>query len=229
MQTSSVKIQDVSKIYVSGEIRVKALDKVSFALKPGEFVAIVGPSGSGKSTLMNLLGTIDKPSTGEVYIDGTPTSRMSGDQLADFRNRKLGFIFQAYNLIPGLDAEKNVEMPLMTRDMPQEERKRRADKLLEQLGLGERLKLRPTQLSGGEQQRVAIARALVSEPALILADEPTGNLDTKTGNEVIKLLKEVSKSRHVTIVMVTHNPDLTKHCDRVIHIRDGRIEKEVLN
>ncbi len=229
MQASSVRVQEVSKTYISGDIKVKALDRVSFTLKQGEFVAIVGPSGSGKSTLMNLLGTIDRPTNGEVYIDGTPTSKMTGDELAEFRNRKLGFVFQAYNLIAGLDAEKNVELPLMTRNMPQDERRKRADALLNQLGLGERLKLRPTQLSGGEQQRVAIARALVNEPALILADEPTGNLDTKTGNDVIKLLQEVSKSRNVTIVMVTHNPDLTKHCDRVIHIRDGRVEKEVLN
>lgn len=222
-------MQEVSKTYVSGDIKVKALDRVSFTLKQGEFVAIVGPSGSGKSTLMNLLGTIDKPSSGEVYIDGTPTSKMTGDELADFRNRKLGFVFQAYNLINGLDAEKNVELPLMTLNISQDERRKRADALLVQLGLSERLKLRPTQLSGGEQQRVAIARALVNEPALILADEPTGNLDTKTGNDVIKLLREVSKSKHVTIIMVTHNPDLTKHCDRVIHIRDGKVEKEVLN
>lgn len=230
MPNYSVRVVNVSKIYKSGEIEVDALKDVSFALKEGEFVAIVGPSGSGKSTLMHILGTIDKPTRGEVYIGGTATSKMSGDELAEFRNRKLGFVFQAYNLISGLDAEKNVELPLMTMSMPEAERKERSEKLLVQLGLGERLSLRPTQLSGGEQQRVAIARALVNEPALILADEPTGNLDTKSGDEVIKLLKKVSKSRKVTVVLVTHNPDITRNCDRVIHIKDGRVEKqEVLN
>lgn len=229
MQDYPVRAHEVSKIYESGEIKVEALKDVSFALKQGEFVAIVGPSGSGKSTLMHILGTIDKPTKGEVYIDGMPTSKMSGDELAEFRNKKLGFVFQSYNLIAGLDAEKNVELPLMTANMSQEERKRNADALLAQLGLGERMKLRPTQLSGGEQQRVAIARALVNKPTLVLADEPTGNLDTKSGEEVIKLLKSISKTRKVTIVMITHNPSITKHCDRVIHIKDGRIEKEVLN
>jgi ABC-type lipoprotein export system ATPase subunit len=217
----------VSKVYkMSESLEVDALTDVSFKLKQGEFVAIVGPSGSGKSTLMNIMGTIDKPSHGEIYIDGTPTSKMNGDELAEFRNKKLGFVFQAYNLITGLDAEKNVELPLMTASMSDSERRGKAQKLLVRLGLGERLKMRPTQLSGGEQQRVAIARALVNDPALILADEPTGNLDTHSGYEVIKLLKSICKSGHVTIVMVTHNIDIAKYCDRIIHIKDGRIEKQ---
>jgi putative ABC transport system ATP-binding protein len=230
MVNYSVMVKNITKVYKSESVKVDALEEVSFKLKEGEFVAIVGPSGSGKSTLMNILGTIDKPTKGEVYIDGVATSTMEGDKLAEFRNRKLGFIFQAYNLINGLDAEKNVELPLMVETMSAAERKSRADKLLVALGLGERLKLKPTQLSGGEQQRVAIARALVNEPKLILADEPTGNLDTKSGDAVIKLLKGISKSRKVTIVMVTHNVDITKYCDRIIHIKDGRVEKqEVLN
>jgi putative ABC transport system ATP-binding protein len=154
---------------------------------------------------------------------------MDGDELAEFRNRKLGFVFQAYNLVTGLHAEKNVELPLMTGNVSQGERRKRAEALLRHLGLGERLGMRPNQLSGGEQQRVAIARALVNEPTLILADEPTGNLDTKSGDEVIKFFKAISKERNVTIVMVTHNLDIVKHCDRVIHIRDGRIEREVVN
>jgi putative ABC transport system ATP-binding protein len=225
----SVVVKNVSKVYRSGTIEVDALINVSFALKKGEFVAIVGPSGSGKSTLMHILGTIDRPTIGEVYIDGIATSEMDGDKLAEFRNKKLGFVFQAFNLVNGLSAEMNVELPLMVNPMPIHERKERADKLLVQLGLEDRLRLKPTQLSGGQQQRVAVARALVNNPALLLADEPTGNLDTKSGEEVIKLFKGISRSQHVTTVMVTHNPDITKQCDRVIHIKDGRLEKiEVL-
>lgn len=229
MTKDSVKVVGVSKIYDSGAVKVTALDRVSLALKEGEFVAIVGPSGSGKSTLMHILGTIDKPTSGEVYIDGIATSKMNGDELAEFRNKKLGFVFQAYNLISGLDAEKNVELPLMITDMSEAERKRRSVALLEQLGLGERLGMKPTKLSGGEQQRVAIARALVNEPKMVLADEPTGNLDTKSGEEVIKMLKSISKSRKVTVVMVTHNAEITRYCNRAIHIKDGKIEKQVFN
>jgi putative ABC transport system ATP-binding protein len=225
----SVVVKDVSKVYRSGTIEVDALIDVSFSLKQGEFVAIVGPSGSGKSTLMHILGTIDKPTMGEVYIDGVATSEMDGDKLAEFRNKKLGFIFQAFNLVNGLDARMNVELPLMVSPMSNDERRDRSDKLLIQLGLGERLRLKPTQLSGGQQQRVAVARALVNNPSLVLADEPTGNLDTKSGDEVIKLFKDISREQNVTMVMVTHNPDITRRCDRVIHIKDGRIEKiEVL-
>ena len=150
---------------------------------------------------------------------------MNGDALAEFRNKKLGFVFQAFNLVNGLNAEKNVELPLMVTNMSGAEKKDRADKLLIQLGLGDRLVLKPTQLSGGQQQRVAVARALVNNPTLVLADEPTGNLDTKSGDEVIRLFKDISRSRNVTMVMVTHNPDITKRCDRVIHIKDGRLEK----
>jgi putative ABC transport system ATP-binding protein len=226
MVSYSVKVNNVHKTYMSGSIQIKALDGVSFALKQGEFAAIVGPSGSGKSSLMNVLGTIDKPTKGEIFIDGIETSKMTGDKLAEFRNKKLGFIFQAFNLVNGLDAEKNVELPLMVESISASERTKRADKLLIQLGLGARLKLKPTQLSGGEQQRVAVARALVNKPAMILADEPTGNLDTKTGEEVVKLLKKVSREENVTVVMVTHNPDTTRYCDRIIHIKDGKIERD---
>lgn len=222
----SVRVEKVSKIYESGDIVVKALEDISFTLREGDFAAIVGPSGSGKSTLMNILGTIDRPTHGEVYIDGVPTSKMDGDALAEFRNKRLGFVFQAFNLIVGLDAEKNVEMPLMVNAMSNEARKEKADRLLTRLGMGHRLKNNPTQLSGGEQQRVAIARALVNDPTLILADEPTGNLDTKSGEEVIKLLREITKSGKVTLVMVTHNPDTTKLCDKIIYIKDGRMEKQ---
>ena len=223
----SVVVKNISRVYrMSETLEVDALSDVSFRLKKGEFVAIVGPSGSGKSTLMNILGTIDKPTGGEVYIDGVPTSRMNGDELAEFRNKKLGFVFQAYNLITGLDAERNVELPLMTENMSESERHEKATNMLVRLGLGERLKMKPTQLSGGEQQRVAIARALVNNPALILADEPTGNLDTHSGDEVIKLLRSISRGGRVTVVMVTHNLDIAKYCDRIIHIKDGKLEKQ---
>lgn len=222
----AVRAVNISKVYKTGGLEVHALRKVSFTLKKGEFVAIVGPSGSGKSTLMNVLGTIDKPTSGELYIDGVATAKMTGDQLATFRNEKLGFVFQAFNLINGMDTETNVELPLMVTPISDAERKKRADKLLTYLGLGHRLKQKPTQISGGEQQRVALARALVNEPTLILADEPTGNLDSKASADVIKLLGDTSKEKGVTIIMVTHNVDLTKHCDRVIHIKDGEIEKD---
>ncbi len=229
MPNYSVKVSNVSKVYKSEAVEVDALIDVSFAFERGEFSAIVGPSGSGKSTLMHILGTIDKPTKGEVYIDGIATSKMNGDKLAEFRNKKLGFVFQAFNLVNGLDAITNVQLPLMVNPMPASERRKRAEKLLVQLGLGDRLRLKPNQLSGGQQQRVAVARALINEPSLVLADEPTGNLDTKSGEEVIKLLKGISRDRKVTVVMVTHNPDITRRCDRVIHIRDGRLFKnEVL-
>ena len=223
----SVRVSNISKVYASGDVTVKALQDVSFTFKKGDFAAIVGPSGSGKSTLMNILGTIDKPSHGEVYIDGIPTARMTGDQLAEFRSKKLGFIFQAFNLINGLDAEHNVALPLFNMPMGEPERLERAGRLLVRLGLGHRLKQKPNQLSGGEQQRVAVARALVNNPTLILADEPTGNLDSRSGDEVIKLFREISSSGDVTLVMVTHNPDTTKYCDKIIYIKDGKMEKEV--
>lgn len=221
----SVKVENVSKVYTTGEIRVKALDDVSFELVRGEFAAIVGPSGSGKSTLMHVLGTIDKPTFGELFIDGIATSGMDKNALAEFRNKKLGFVFQAFNLVNELNAEENVELPLMVGSVPVQERRERSSELLKRLGLGDRAKMKPTQLSGGQQQRVAIARALANKPALVLADEPTGNLDTKSGDEVVRLFRDISRESNVTVVMVTHNVDITKYCDRVVHIRDGKIEK----
>ncbi len=227
--SESVVVRKVYKTYHSNSIEVKALEDISFKLYRGEFVAIIGPSGSGKSTLMHILGTIDRPTSGEVYIDGVATSKMKGDALADFRNRKLGFIFQSFNLVNGLTAEENVELPLLVNNVSHVEKRRGSAALLTQLGLQDRLKLKPNQLSGGQQQRVAVARALINKPTLILADEPTGNLDTKSKEEVMKLFKGISRDTNVTIVMVTHDPDTTKHCDRVIHIKDGKLEKnEVL-
>ncbi len=228
MAADSVIVDHVSKIYKSGAIEVKAVDDFSFSAKKGEFVAIVGPSGSGKSTLMHMLGTIDRPTSGEIYIDGVATSKMVGNKLAEFRNSKLGFIFQAFNLVNGLTAEGNVELPMMVNPIAREERKRRAGELLTQLGLGERLWLKPTKLSGGEQQRVAIARALVNKPTLVLADEPTGDLDTRSGEAVVKLLRDICDKRKITIIMVTHNLEIIKYCDKVIYVRDGRKEKQVM-
>jgi putative ABC transport system ATP-binding protein len=229
MRAKSVVVQGLSKTYNTNDIEVKALENVSFTLYRGEFVAIIGPSGSGKSTLMHILGTIDRPTSGEVFIDGIATSNMKGDALAEFRNTKLGFVFQAFNLVNGLNAEENVSLPLMVTKATHGERRARSDALLTKLGLKDRIHLKPTQLSGGQQQRVAVARALVNNPALILADEPTGNLDTKSKEDVMKLFKGISRDSNVTIVMVTHDPDTTRYCDRVIHIKDGRLEKnEVL-
>ncbi len=222
----SVKASNLVKVYKSGGIEVKALDGVSFSLKEGEFAAIVGPSGSGKSTLMHILGTIDKQTSGDLYIDGISTKSMDGDALSEFRNQKLGFVFQAFNLIPGLTAEKNVELPLMVTRLPESERTKRADGLLGQLGLSGRTQLDVNKLSGGEQQRVALARALVNNPTLILADEPTGNLDSKSGDAVVHLLSKTCKESGVTIVMVTHNLETARFCDRIIFIKDGKIEKE---
>ena len=197
-------------------------------MKRGEFAAIVGPSGSGKSTLMNLMGTVDRPTSGSIYIDGEDISKMDDEQLAVFRNKHMGFIFQAFNLINGLTAQQNVFLPLLANatEVPEKERYRKSAELLSSLGLGERLHLPPSKLSGGEQQRVAIARALVNDPSLILADEPTGDLDTKSGENVVKLLSKVCKERNVTIIMITHNLEITSYCDKIIYIRDGKLEKE---
>lgn len=223
----AIKVDEVSKVYNTGGVEVRALDGVSFSLKRGEFAAIVGPSGSGKSTLMNVMGTLDKPTRGEVYIEGVATSKMTGNQLADFRSRKLGFVFQAFNLMNNMTAQMNVELPMVVTGVPEAKRREMSAKMLTGLGLEKRLKMKPTSLSGGEQQRVGIARALVNNPALILADEPTGDLDTKSGDEVVRLLRKICDEREVTIVMVTHNTDTTKYCDRVIYVRDGKIEREV--
>lgn len=227
MSVYSIQLKKVSKVYKSSTIEVDAVNDVSFSIKRGEFASILGPSGSGKSTLMHLIGTIDKPTKGEVYIDDIPTSTMKENELSRFRNEKLGFVFQSFNLVNGITAEMNVELPLMVNSMSMKDRRRRADKMLIEQGLEERIKLRPNQLSGGQQQRVAIARALVNNPSIILADEPTGNLDSKAGDRVMRLFKEIcKKQKDVTVLVVTHDQNIIKHCDHVIYIRDGRIEKE---
>ncbi len=224
----AVRVENVQKTYISGDVEVKAVLGISFTVKKGEFAAIVGPSGSGKSTLMNLIGTVDRPTSGSIYIDGEDISKMNDEQLAVFRNKHMGFVFQAFNLINGLTAQQNVFLPLLANatEVPEKERYIKSAELLSSLGLGERLRLPPSKLSGGEQQRVAIARALVNDPSLILADEPTGDLDTKSGENVVKLLAKVCKDRNVTIIMITHNLEITSYCDKIIYIRDGKLEKE---
>ena len=222
---------DVRKIYGMGEISVAALDGVSITINDGEFVAVMGPSGSGKSTLMNVLGCLDRPTEGRYILDGVDVSEMDRKQLAGIRNRRIGFIFQSYNLLPRTSALKNVMVPLLynrNHKRSVEERESIAQEVLEAVGLGDRLNHQPQELSGGEQQRVAIARALVSDPLLILADEPTGNLDTKSGEEIMELLHKLHQHGR-TIVMVTHDPEIAIHTQRTIHLRDGRIEKVVQN
>ncbi|NHV45843.1 MAG: ABC transporter ATP-binding protein [Candidatus Verstraetearchaeota archaeon] len=195
-------------------------------IRKGEFIAIVGPSGSGKSTLLNLLGALDRPTKGKVIIDGTDISKLKSNELAELRNKKLGFIFQTFNLIPYMSALDNVEVPMIASGIPPKERKERARKLLELVGLKGFEKNRPSELSGGQQQKVAIARALVNNPQIILADEPTGNLDSKSANEIIEILHDLNK-KGVTIILVTHNLNLIKYCHRVFWLKDGLIEKEV--
>ncbi|MEK9200736.1 MAG: ABC transporter ATP-binding protein [Patescibacteria group bacterium] len=201
---------------------VKALDNVSFEIKKGEFVAITGPSGSGKSTLLHLIGLLDKPTTGEILVDGEQASKLSDAKLAKLRNKKIGFVFQQFNLLKKTSALRNVELPLVYSGIRGKKREEMAKMELEKVGLGDRLNNTPAQLSGGQQQRVAIARALVTNPSLLLADEPTGNLDSKTGQEILQLFEELHKDG-VTIVLVTHDPNIAKKAKRQIVIRDGRV------
>ncbi|MEK6924004.1 MAG: ABC transporter ATP-binding protein [Candidatus Micrarchaeota archaeon] len=220
-----ISLENVCKTYRMGEVDVKALQGVTMKVFEGEFVAIMGPSGSGKSTLMNLVGCLDYPSNGVVRLDGQDIATLDESDLAQVRGRKIGFVFQKFNLINYLSALDNVALPLTFQGAPPEERSEMAVKYLEKAGLGHRLDHLPTQLSGGEQQRVAIARALAGEPQLILADEPTGNLDSKTGEEILELLNELNKEGK-TIVMVTHDPHLAaKRAHRIVRIRDGQLEK----
>ncbi|MEM2964707.1 MAG: ABC transporter ATP-binding protein [Candidatus Bathyarchaeia archaeon] len=225
MGENLIEIYGLTKTYVMGKVRVAALRGVELKVKRGEYVSIVGPSGCGKSTLLNLLGALDKPTSGKIIIDGVDITALGERSLARFRNRKVGFIFQSYNLISRTTALKNVELPAIMLGMPEKKRRRKALELLELVGLGGMADRKPSELSGGEQQRVAIARALMNDPSIILADEPTGNLDSKTGSEIDALMHRINRERGATIVMVTHNMDLADDTDRIIHLRDGVVEK----
>ena len=230
----ALKLENVKKVFESRSASAKkmvvALDGVSFEVKRGEFVSIVGPSGSGKSTLLNVIGALDRPTSGKVFINGQDIFMFDDARLSDVRSRLIGFIFQSYNLVNRMSVQENVEFPAVFSERPSSsDRRTRALELLEILGIRDKAKQKPVDLSGGEQQRVAIARALINDPALVLADEPTGNLDTKTGREVFDLLKMLSDKFGTTVVMVTHNLELAGMTDRSIYIRDGRIEKEILH
>lgn len=217
-----IEVIDLEKIYHLDGVEVQALRGVTFSLNKGDYVSITGPSGSGKSTLMHLLGCLDKPTSGQVIINGKNTAELSEVELASLRNKEVGFVFQAFNLLPRATALKNVELPLIYQGLPARKRKELALKALEAVGLGERLQHLPSQLSGGQQQRVAIARALVTNPSIILADEPTGNLDTAAGNEVLKILKELNE-KGITIVLVTHEEYVSRQAQRIIKLLDGKI------
>ena len=217
-----IEVRDLVKVYRTGDVELRALDGVTFSINRGEFVAVMGPSGSGKSTTMNMLGCLDSPTEGEYRLDGRNVAHLSGDDLAEVRNRKLGFVFQGFNLLPRLSALDNVALPLVYSGIPSSERRARAKTALEKVGLGSRLGHRPSQMSGGQQQRVAIARALVGKAPLILADEPTGNLDTKTSEEIMELLVEVN-GEGKTVVLVTHEPDIAEYAKRVLLFRDGKL------
>ena len=221
-QTPIIDLERVSRVYQMGHVDVPALADVSLRVMPGEFVAIVGPSGSGKTTMMNILGCLDRPTAGQYRLAGTPVEDRSDDELAQLRSRTIGFVFQSYNLLPRTSALDNVATPLLYQGVSRAKRAERAKAALERLGLGDRLTHEPTELSGGQQQRVAVARAIVTEPALILADEPTGNLDSRAGAEVMDLLHELNAAGR-TIVLITHDPAIAQAAGRQIHLLDGRV------
>jgi len=225
---ASIQAVDLGKRYGSGPASTIALHNINFKVGKGEFVSIIGPSGSGKTTLLNLLGALDRPTTGKVFIDGTDISRLSNAELAKVRNKKLGFVFQDFNLISRMSAGENVELPLLIEGIPNEERRRRARILLDRFGLGAKSDRNVNKLSGGERQRVAVARALANDPAIILADEPTGNLDTKNTEVMMEFMHQLNAEFGKTVVIITHNPDVARRARRLISIRDGQIEREEL-
>ena len=224
MEDTVIHAEGLVKIYRMGEVEVQALCGVSLQVKRGEVIAIMGPSGSGKSTLMSILGCLDRPTSGEYILDGEKVSGLSDDQLAGIRNRKIGFVFQSFNLLQRTSALANVELPLSYANLPNDGRER-AKEALRAVGLESRMKHRPAELSGGEQQRVAVARALVNEPAILLADEPTGNLDSKAGQEIVNLLLNLNHERNTTLIIITHDPKIAAQTQRIVRIRDGAIEE----
>jgi putative ABC transport system ATP-binding protein len=223
-----IKISHISKIYKTEAMETVALDDVSFSIQKGEFVAIMGPSGSGKSTLMHILGALDLPTSGEYILDGKKVSELSDDDLAEIRNQKIGFIFQAFNLLPRTTTMENVMLPMVYAGIPKAEREKRAEKYLRMVGLGHRLQHTSNQISGGQQQRVAIARGLAMNPAILLADEPTGNIASNQSEEIMGIFQHLNEEGH-TIVMITHEPDIANHAKRTIHVRDGRVTADEKN
>ncbi|HOU25040.1 MAG TPA: ABC transporter ATP-binding protein [Anaerolineae bacterium] len=223
-----IQLDSVTKVYSMGSVEVNALRGIDLKIEPGEFIAIMGPSGSGKSTLMNILGCLDQPSGGSYRLDGLSVAQMNDDQLAEVRNRKIGFVFQNYNLLARTSAIDNVEIPMVYAGVSLADRHRKAVDALKSVGLAERLHHKPNQLSGGEQQRVAIARSLVNEPSIILADEPTGNLDSRTGREIISIFQHLNRDRGMTIIFVTHDPEVAACTRRIVRLRDGLVVGEEL-
>jgi putative ABC transport system ATP-binding protein len=221
-----ISIERVSKIYQTGDITVHALRALSLVVHHGEFVAIMGPSGSGKSTLMNIIGCLDRPTKGKYYLESVDVSTMGRAQLADIRNQRVGFVFQSFNLVSRTSAIENVELPLVYAGVAAAERQRRARAALAEVGLSDRERNMPSQLSGGQQQRVALARALVNNPSIILADEPTGALDTRTSVEVMDIFQRLNRDRQLTVIIVTHEPDVARYAQRIVHVRDGKISSD---
>ncbi len=224
-----IELNDVWKTYTMGSVDVHALRGLSIQVRSGEFVAIMGPSGSGKSTAVNMIGCLDVPTKGTVMLDGTDISHLTESDLAQIRGKKIGFIFQQFNLIPTLTAQENVMLPMIFQGIPSEKRTKRAEMLLKLVELGERMEHKPTEMSGGQQQRVAIARSLANDPQVIIADEPTGNLDSATGEKVLNFLKKLNEEEHKTIVMVTHDPNISSVAQRTVHLKDGKVERVAKN
>jgi putative ABC transport system ATP-binding protein len=221
-----IRIENLTRFYTIGEETVRALNGINLTIQKNEYVALMGPSGSGKSTLMNIIGCLDTPTSGEYYLNGPNVAQLSDSELAAIRNKEIGFVFQTFNLLPRLTALQNVALPLVYAGIPEAERLKKAKEVLEQVGLGDRIKHRPNELSGGQRQRVAVARALVNHPSIILADEPTGNLDTKTSDEIMQLLDIIHQAGN-TIVLVTHEEDIALRAKRVVRMRDGIVESDL--